>query len=137
MKRIIVGISGVSGAIYGIRILEMCRSLPEFETHVIVSESARTTIANETDRSTEEIEALADHVHSNQDLTDSISTEPLKTAGMIVAPCSSRFLSGIVDNNADSLLIRAAKATLKGSRHLILMPCETVLHYRWRTVSVF
>jgi len=128
MKRIIVGISGVRGAIYGVRILEMCQNLPEFETHIIVTESARKTIEAEANRSAAEIEALADHVHSNQDLVDGIAADSPKTAGVIVAPCSSQFLSGIVDTTADNLLIRAAKATLKGCRHLILMPCETVLH---------
>jgi flavin prenyltransferase len=128
MLRIIVGISGASGAIYGIRLLEALRNTKQVETHLIVSTGARLTIAYETNFSLEEIKGLADVVHSYSNLAASISSGSYKTGGMIIAPCSMKTLSGIAHSNADNLLVRAADVVLKERRLLVLMPRETPLH---------
>ena len=128
MLRIIVGISGASGAIYGIRLLETLRSTKQVETHLIISKGASLTIAYETDFGLEEVKGLADVVHSNSNLGASVSSGSYKTAGMIIAPCSMKTLSGIAHSNADNLLVRAADVVLKERRLLVLMPRETPLH---------
>ncbi len=128
MLRIIVGISGASGAIYGIRLLEALRSTRQVETHLIISKGARLTIAYETEFSPKEVKGLADVIHSNSNLGASISSGSFKTDGMIIAPCSMKTLSGIVHSNADNLLVRAADVVLKERRLLVLMPRESPLH---------
>lgn len=126
--RLIVAITGSSGAIYGIRLLEALRALRKVETHLIVSRSGKLTIGLETGRKLKDVEALADEVHSDQDLAASVSSGSFRTAGMIVAPCSMKTLSGIVHSYADSLIVRAADVVLKEQRRLVLMPRETPLH---------
>jgi len=128
VKRLIVGISGASGVIYGIRLLEMLKQQPDVETHLIVSNSAKRTIQIETDWSHRDIEALADKVHSNNDIAATISSGSFLTAGMIVAPCSIKTLSGIVHSYGAKLLARAADVVLKERRTLVLMPREVPLH---------
>ncbi len=128
MLRIIVGISGASGAIYGIRLLETLRNIDQVETHLIISKGAALTIAYETDFDLKEVKQLADVVHSNNNLGASISSGSYKTGGMIIAPCSMKTLSGIAHSNADNLLVRAADVVLKERRLLVLMPRETPLH---------
>lgn len=128
MKRIIIGISGASGAIYGIRLLEVLAEAPDVETHLVTSDGARATIAAETDWSVKDIEALADVVHGNKNLGAILSSGSFKTDGMIVAPCSMRTLSNIVHSNADTLLVRAADVVSKERRRLVLMPREAPLH---------
>ncbi len=128
MLRIIVGISGASGAIYGIRLLEVLRSTKQVETHLIISKAARLTIAYESNYSLEEVKKLADVVHSCSDLGASISSGSYKTDGMIVAPCSMKTLSAIAHSNAENLLVRAADVVLKERRLLVLMPRESPLH---------
>lgn len=126
--RLIVAITGSSGAIYGIRLLEALRAAPKVEVHLVISKTGRLTLALETGRRVKEVEALAHHVHSDQDLAASIASGSFKTAGMIVAPCSMKTLSGIVNSYADNLVVRAADVALKERRRLVLMPRETPLH---------
>ncbi len=128
MERIVVGISGASGAVYGIRLLEVLRDVPEVETHLVVSGGARRTIELETDLTPEAVEGLADHVYPLRDLAAPISSGSFRTAGMVVAPCSMKTLSGIANSYTDTLLTRAADVTLKERRRLVLLPRETPLH---------
>lgn len=125
---LIIGISGASGVVYGIRLLEVLKSEPEIETHLVMSESAKMNIGLETDWNGNEVKALADHVHSNKDIAATIASGSFRTAGMVVAPCSIKTLSAIVNSYADSLLVRAADVVLKERRRLILVPRETPLH---------
>ncbi len=126
--RLIVAITGSSGAIYGIRLLEALRALRKVETHLIITKSGKLTIGLETSRKLKDVESLADEVHSDQDLAASVSSGSFRTAGMIVAPCSMKTLSGIVHSYADTLIVRAADVVLKEQRRLVLMPRETPLH---------
>jgi len=126
--RLIVAITGASGAIYGIRLLEVLREARGVEVHLILSRGGKLTIGVETGWKVKDVEALADVVHSDQDLAASISSGSFRTAGMIVAPCSIKTLSGIAHSYADSLVVRAADVVLKEGRKLVLMPRETPLH---------
>ncbi len=126
--RLIVGISGASGVIYGIRLLEVLREVPEVETHLVVSSAARQTIALETDLRVKDVEALADEVYRFNDIAASISSGSFRTAGMVVIPCSMKTLSGISLSFSDNLLLRAADVTLKDRRRLVLVTRETPLH---------
>jgi 4-hydroxy-3-polyprenylbenzoate decarboxylase len=126
--RLIIAISGSSGVIYGIRLLEMLKEIDEIETHLVMSSFARLNIGIETDYTPQEVEALADVVHSNKNQAASISSGSFKADGMIVAPCSMKTLSAIVHSYADSLIVRAADVTLKERRKLVLMPREVPLH---------
>lgn len=128
MKRLIVGISGASGVIYGIRLLELLRTDPEIETHLIMTSSAKRTIPIETDWAIGDVEALADETHSYKNIAASVSSGSFHTDGMVVAPCTIKTLSGIVHSYADNLLIRAADVTLKEGRKLVVMPREVPLH---------
>jgi 4-hydroxy-3-polyprenylbenzoate decarboxylase len=126
--RLIIGMSGASGVIYGIRLLEVLKQLPDVETHLIMSDSAKMTIALETQWAANDVKALADHSHSNKDIGANIASGSFKSDGMIVAPCSIKTLSAIANSYADSLLVRAADVILKERRRLVLMPRETPLH---------
>lgn len=126
--RLIVGISGASGVIYGIRLLETLRALPGVETHLIISRGARLNIAFETDWSAQDVESLADVVHSDKNLAASISSGSFRTGGMVIAPCSMKTLSGVVNSYADNLIVRAADVVLKERRALVLVPRESPLH---------
>lgn len=126
--RLIIGISGASGLIYGVRLLEILREIPEVETHLVMSAAAKVNVAIETDWTVSEIEGLADEVHSVRNIAATISSGSFKTAGMIVAPCSMKTLSAIVHSYSDNLLTRAADVVLKEQRRLVLMPRETPLH---------
>lgn len=128
MQRIIVGISGASGIIYGIRALEALRDIPDVETHLVMSPSAKRTLAEELDWTVERVEALADVVHPHRDIGASIASGSFRTAGMLVAPCSVKTLSGIVHSYNDNLLTRAADVCLKERRTLVLVLRETPLH---------
>ena len=127
-RRYIVGISGASGAIYGMRLLEVLRAMAGVETHLIVSNAAKLTITHETGWSLADVKALADHNEHNSDLAARVSSGSYRTDGMIVAPCSMKTLSGIVHSYSDSLLQRAADVVLKEGRKLILVPRESPLH---------
>ncbi len=126
--RLIVGISGASGVIYGIRMLEVLKDQTDVETHLVVSNGGKLNIALETDWDVKEVEALADEVHSDQNLAATIASGSFKTGGMVVAPCSMKTLSAIVNSYADTLVARAADVVLKEQRRLVLMPRETPLH---------
>ncbi|SFU03001.1 3-octaprenyl-4hydroxybenzoate decarboxylase [Kosakonia arachidis] len=128
MKRLIVGISGASGAIYGVRLLQVLRDVAEVETHLVMSQAARQTLALETDFSLRDVQALANVVHDARDIAASISSGSFKTAGMVILPCSIKTLSGIVHSYTDSLLTRAADVVLKERRPLVLCVRETPLH---------
>jgi 4-hydroxy-3-polyprenylbenzoate decarboxylase len=126
-KRLIVGISGASGAIYGVRLLELLRGT-EIETHLIVSRSARTTLAAETSWKLADVEALADVVHSNQDLGAACSSGSFHNLGVIIAPCSVKTMSEIATGVTANLMSRAADVALKERRRVVLMLRETPLH---------
>lgn len=125
-KRIIVGISGASGAVYGIEMLKTLRTTG-VESHLVVSKTAQITIAHETPYTLPQVHALADHFYSPQDLASAISSGSFKTEGMVVAPCSMRTLAEIATANTSSLLTRAADVVLKERRKLVLMVRETPL----------
>jgi len=127
-RRIVVGISGASGAIYGIRALEMLRNVDDLETHLVISAGARTTIAMETERTIAEVNELADEVHKESNLAASISSGSFRTDGMLIAPCSIKTLSAVANSFADNLVARAADVTLKERRPLVLLFRETPLH---------
>jgi 4-hydroxy-3-polyprenylbenzoate decarboxylase len=126
--RLVIGISGSSGAIYGIRMLEMLRTFEEVETHLVMSRYGRLNIELETDYQPKDVEALADVVHNERNQAASISSGSFGVDGMIVAPCSMKTLSAIVHSYADTLLVRAADVCLKERKQLVLMPRETPLH---------
>jgi flavin prenyltransferase len=126
--RLIVGISGASGAIYGIRLLEVLAAEPDVETHLVVSPAGRMTIGVETDWEIEKIEGLADHVHGAKNLAAPIASGSFAVDGMVVAPCSMKTLSAIVHSSSDNLLTRAADVVLKEGRRLALLPRESPLH---------
>ena len=126
--RLIIGMSGASGVIYGIRLLEVLSRVEQVETHLVLSDSAKLNIAIETDRSAKEVQALADEVYSNKDIAARLASGSFKTDGMIVAPCAVKTLSAIANSYADSLLVRAADVVLKERRRLVLVPRETPLH---------
>ena len=128
MKRIVVGMSGSSGVIYGIRMLEVLAQIPVVETHLILSHAAKMNIGIETEWSVADVEALADEVHNNKNIGASIASGSFKTAGMIVVPCSMKTLSGIANSYAENLIIRAADVMLKERRQLVIVPRESPLH---------
>lgn len=126
-QRIIVGISGASGVIYGVRVLEILRELG-FETHLVMTKSAQITLAHETDLKVATVHQLASVVHRIDDIGASISSGSFKTMGMIVAPCSIRTMSEISTGITSTLLTRAADVVLKERRRLLLLTRETPLH---------
>ena len=128
MRRLIIGISGASGIIYGIRLLEVLQDIEDIETHLVISKAGQRTATLESDYSIEEIRGAADVVHNINDIAASISSGSFKTMGMIVAPCSMKTLSGIVHSYSDNLLLRAADVVLKDRRKLVILPRETPLH---------
>jgi flavin prenyltransferase len=126
-RRLIVGISGASGAIYGIRMLELLRDT-DIETHLVISRSAEMTLAYETDFTTKDVRALAAVNHPNSDIGATISSGSFRTMGMVVAPCSIKTMSEIATGVTGSLLSRAADVVLKERRRLVLAVRETPLH---------
>ena len=127
-KRIIVGISGASGVIYGIRMLEMLKTIDDVEAHLVMSDYGRINVEIETTHTPEYVESLADVVHSSKNQAASISSGSFKTDGMVIAPCSMKTLSAIANSSAENLLTRAACVVLKERRPLVLMPREAPLH---------
>ena len=127
-KRIIIGMSGASGVIYGIRMLEILKTIREVETHLVMSRYARLNIEIETTYTPRDVEALADVVHNHGNQAAAISSGSFKTDGMVIAPCSMNTLSGIAHSTAGNLLVRAADVVLKERRPLVLMPREVPLH---------
>jgi 4-hydroxy-3-polyprenylbenzoate decarboxylase len=127
-KRLVVGISGASGAVLGVRLLEVLAQTETVETHLVVSTAARITITDETGRSMKEVEALADMVYNPQDVGAAIASGSYHTDGMIIVPCSIKTLSAVAHCYAGELLSRAADVTLKEGRPLLLVVRETPLH---------
>ncbi|HJQ59342.1 MAG TPA: UbiX family flavin prenyltransferase [Vineibacter sp.] len=125
--RLVIGISGASGVIYGVRLLQILQPLP-VETHLVMTKTAEVTLAYETDWKVKDVKALADHVHQPADLAAPISSGSFRTLGMVVAPCSMRSLGEIATGISSSLLTRAADVVLKERRRLVLLPRETPLH---------
>jgi flavin prenyltransferase len=125
--RLIVGISGATGVIYGIRMLEALREL-SVETHLVITDMGKTTISVETDYGIGDVEKLATKVYPVRDLAAAISSGSYTSGGMIVAPCSVRTLSAVANSSNDNLLTRAADVTLKERRRLVLLFRETPLH---------
>jgi 4-hydroxy-3-polyprenylbenzoate decarboxylase len=128
MKRLIIGISGATGSIYGIRFLQILKAIGGVETHLIMSRYARMNIEIETTHTVQYVETLADEVHNVGNQAASISSGSFKTDGMVIAPCSMKTLSAIANSYNDSLLVRAADVVLKERRRLVLMPREVPLH---------
>ena len=128
MRRIVVGISGASGVVYGIRLLELLRGAAGVETHLVLSDPAKRTIVEETDWVVKDVEALATHRHDNKDIGASIASGSFKTDGMVIAPCSVKEAASVAHCLADNLMTRAADVTLKEGRPLILLVRETPLH---------
>jgi 4-hydroxy-3-polyprenylbenzoate decarboxylase len=126
--RLIIGISGASGVILGIRLLEVLKAHAAVETHLVISKTGRMNIPIETDWTATEVEQLADHVHRNSDIGASIASGSFHADGMVIIPCSMKSLSAVVNSYADNLLTRAADVTLKEARRLVLVPRETPLH---------
>lgn len=126
--KIIVGMSGASGVIYGVRLLEVLRDVAEVETHLVMSDAAKLNIAVETDLETQDVISLADYSYSNKDIGASIASGSFKTDGMVVAPCAIKTLSAIAHSYSDSLIVRAADVVLKECRRLVLVPRESPLH---------
>jgi len=125
--RLVVGISGASGAIYGIRILEVLQRIG-VETHLVMSDSAKRTIVYETDFSINDVKSLAYKMHDINDVGASISSGSFRHDGMVIAPCSIKTMSALANSFNTNLLIRAADVTLKERRKLVLMIRETPLH---------
>ena len=127
-KRLIVGMSGASGAVLGVRLLEVLAQTDAVETHLVVSPAARLTLRSETDRPLSEVEALADVVYKPQDVGAAIASGSFPTDGMVIIPCSIKTLSAVAHCYANDLLSRAADVTLKEGRPLLLVVRETPLH---------
>lgn len=127
-KRLVIGISGASGAIYAIRLLEVLKPLEYIETHLIISNAAKQTIAAETEYSIQDVKALADVNYDVRDIGAAISSGSYRTLGMIILPCSIKTLSGIAYSYTDDLITRAADVCLKERKPLVLCVRETPLH---------
>lgn len=127
-RRLIIGLTGASGVIYGVRSLQLLRDVPDIETHAVISPSALVTAQSELDMTAKEIRALPDVEHSFKDIGAAIASGSFRTEGMLVAPCSIKTLSGIANSYADQLIVRAADVCLKERRRLVLLLRETPLH---------
>jgi len=128
MKRLIVAITGASGVIYGIRALEVLRGVPDLESHLILTPSGARTIVEETAYTVDKVRKLAHQEYNYKDIGAAVSSGSFKTAGMLVAPCSVKSLSGIANCYNDELVVRAADVCLKERRRVVLLFRETPLH---------
>jgi 4-hydroxy-3-polyprenylbenzoate decarboxylase len=128
VKRLIVGMSGASGAIYGIRLLEVLKGVEDIETHLIISSTSGQTILQETAYNLKQVESLADVAYRFREIGAAISSGSFKTMGMVIIPCSMKALSGVANSYSDNLLLRAADVVLKDRRRLVLVTRETPLH---------
>lgn len=126
--RLVVGISGATGSIYGIRLLEVVQHIPDLETHLIISGPGKRTILAETDRAIKDVEALATHVYDNRDIGAALASGSFKTDGMVIAPCSIKTVSALANCFADTLMCRAGDVTLKEGRPLVVVVREAPLH---------
>ena len=126
-KRIVVGMSGASGVIYGVKMLTRLREV-DCETHLIIYEAGKLTIKIETDYTPDEVAEMADFVYDHKNVAASMASGSFLTDGMVVAPCTIKTLSGIANSYTDDLLVRAADVTLKERRKLVLVVRETPFH---------
>lgn len=124
-QRLIVAITGASGTLYGVRLLQLLQAMPDWETHLVMSASGALTASQEIDMRRADIEALADVVHNVKDIGAAVSSGSFRTAGMVIAPCSMKTLAGVAHGLADNLISRAADVVLKERRRLVLMVRET------------
>lgn len=127
-QRLVVGISGSTGAIYGIRLLEVLRAKAEVETHLVISAPGKKTIAYETDYSVKDVEALGHVVYDNRDVGAALASGSFRTVGMVIVPCSMKTVSALATSYTDTLLARAGDVTLKEGRPLIVAVRESPLH---------
>jgi flavin prenyltransferase len=127
-RRIVVAVSGASGAVYGTRLIEVLSAMPDIELHAIISAGAAATIRYEVGIEPKDVEALADRVYNERDLAAPLASGTFLTDAMVVAPCSIRSLSAIANSANDSLIVRAADVHLKERRRLVLVVRETPLH---------
>jgi 4-hydroxy-3-polyprenylbenzoate decarboxylase len=127
-RRLIVALTGASGVIYGVRALELLRTMPDIETHAVISPSALQTLMAETDHPPEYVRDLAHTVHNFRDIGAAIASGSFRTLGMLIAPCSVKTLAGIATGYSDELIVRAADVCLKERRRLVLLFRETPLH---------
>ncbi len=128
MKKLIIGLTGASGAIYGVRLLEALKPVKNVETHLVMSAAARQTLSLETRYTVKEVQQLADHNYDSRDIAAAISSGSFRTAGMVIMPCTMKTLSGIVHSYTDTLVTRAADVVLKEGKKLVLGVRETPLH---------
>jgi 4-hydroxy-3-polyprenylbenzoate decarboxylase len=128
VTRLVVGLTGATGAIYGIRLLEILRGHADLQTHLVISAPGKRTIVEETAYAVKDVEALATAHYDNKDIGASIASGSFRTMGMVIAPCSMKTAGAIASCHADSLVARAADVTLKEGRPLIMLVRETPLH---------
>jgi flavin prenyltransferase len=128
VRRFVVGISGSTGAIYGIRLLEELRATPEVETHLVISAPGKRTLVAETDWTVKRVEALAHAVYDNRDIGCALASGSFRTAGMAIAPCSIKTLAALASCHSDTLIARAGDVMLKEGRPLVAVVRETPLH---------
>jgi 4-hydroxy-3-polyprenylbenzoate decarboxylase len=128
MTRLVVGITGASGSIYGIRLLEVLRATTDIELHLVISAAGKRTLVEETDYGVADVEALAHHRYDVKDIGATLASGSFRTAGMVIAPCSMKTAAAIAHCYSDGLVARAADVTLKEGRTLILVVRETPLH---------
>ena len=126
-QRIVIGIAGASGVIYGVRMLELLKDT-DYETHLIISEAGKLNIGIETAHTAESVAALADYTYDHKNVAASPASGSFLTEGMVVVPCTIKTLSGIANSYTENLLVRAADVTLKERRKLVLVVRETPLH---------
>ena len=127
-KRLVVGLSGATGIIYGIRLLEAVRQMPAVESHVILSPAAKLTLVSETDYTVKQVEALADALYDYRDIGAALASGSFRTHGMVILPCSIKTMAALATCQADNLLTRAGDVTLKEGRPLVVGVRETPLH---------
>jgi 4-hydroxy-3-polyprenylbenzoate decarboxylase len=128
VMRLVVGICGASGVIYGVRLLEVLKEMQEVETHLVMTNAAKRVIGLELDKSVQEVKDLATCCHDEENIAASIASGSFKTEGMVIVPCSMKTLSAVACAFSDNLLVRAADVTLKEKRQLVIVPRETPLH---------
>lgn len=126
-KRLVIGMSGASGALLGIQMLEILKENPKWESHLVISKGAEETIKQETEYTVEDVIKLADNAYSIKDIGASIASGTFKTEGMVIVPCSMKTVAGIACGYSDNLLLRAADVTIKERRNLVLVARESPL----------
>lgn len=128
MTRLVVGITGASGSIYGIRLLEILRTTTDIELHLVISAAGKRTLVEETDYSVADVEALAHYRYDVKDIGATLASGSFRTSGMVIAPCSIKTAAAVAACYADTLMARAADVTLKEGRPLLMLVRETPLH---------